>query len=175
MRRIGIKTMAITREELYKEVWAEPMLVVAARYEVSGSFLARVCRRMHVPCPPRGYWAKSKAGQRLKRPRLPDAEPGDEITWERGVGGKRLPPPLPTTAPRRNRRGERSSASTDGRHRHLAGIADHFGKADALDVGFLKPSKRLMADIYASKKSLATIIEVTSKFYCKRSGPLAGA
>jgi hypothetical protein len=52
--------MTITRETLYAEVWAEPMLVVAARYKVSGSFLTRVCERLRVPRPPRGYWAQLK-------------------------------------------------------------------------------------------------------------------
>jgi hypothetical protein len=54
--------MSITREKLYEEVWAEPMTVVAARYQVSGNFLARVCVALNVPHPPRGYWAKLKVG-----------------------------------------------------------------------------------------------------------------
>lgn len=41
--------MAVTRETLYEEVWAEPMTKVAARYGVSSSFLARVCERLNVP------------------------------------------------------------------------------------------------------------------------------
>jgi hypothetical protein len=41
--------MAVSREDLYKEVWAEPMTRVAARHEVSSSFLARVCQRLNVP------------------------------------------------------------------------------------------------------------------------------
>lgn len=47
--------MAVTRETLYEEVWAEPMTKVAARYGVSSSFLARVCERLNVPRPSRGY------------------------------------------------------------------------------------------------------------------------
>ena len=34
--------MSVSREKLYEEVWAEPMLKVGARYGVSSSFLARV-------------------------------------------------------------------------------------------------------------------------------------
>src|SRR4051812_15120378 len=48
----------IARSQLYDEIWAEPMTVVAARYDVSANYLARVCRHLHVPHPPRGYWAK---------------------------------------------------------------------------------------------------------------------
>lgn len=35
--------MSVTREQLYAEVWAEPMTRVAARYGVSANYLARVC------------------------------------------------------------------------------------------------------------------------------------
>lgn len=51
-------SMAINRDKLYEEVWAEPMTKVAAKYVVSSSFLARVCERLRVPRPSRGYWAQ---------------------------------------------------------------------------------------------------------------------
>jgi hypothetical protein len=38
--------MTVTREKLFEEVWAEPMTKVSARYNVSSSYLARVCQRM---------------------------------------------------------------------------------------------------------------------------------
>ena len=51
----------VAREALYALVWAEPMLRVAARYNVSSSYLARVCTLMNVPRPERGYWAGAGA------------------------------------------------------------------------------------------------------------------
>lgn len=54
---------------------------LAARYGVSGSFLARVCERLRVPRPPTGYWAKLAVGKAPPRPPLPTAEPGDETEW----------------------------------------------------------------------------------------------
>ena len=65
--------MAVTREGLYEQVWAEPMTTVARRYNVSSSFLARVCARLNVPRPPRGYWAKRRVGKPLDQPALPAA------------------------------------------------------------------------------------------------------
>lgn len=53
----------ISREELYKLVWAEPMTKVAARFDVSGSYLARMCTLLNVPRPERGYWAKMAVGK----------------------------------------------------------------------------------------------------------------
>ena len=64
-------SMSVAREKLYKEVWAEPMTTVAQRYKVSSSFLARVCQRLSVPPPPRGYWPKLKVGRQTMRIRCP--------------------------------------------------------------------------------------------------------
>ena len=55
------------RHKLYEEVWAEPVMKVAERYGVSGVALAKTCRKLNVPLPPRGYWAKIKAGKTPRR------------------------------------------------------------------------------------------------------------
>lgn len=55
--------MTVAREKLFEENWAEPMTKVAARYDVSSSFLARVCERLGVPRPPRGYWEQLRVGK----------------------------------------------------------------------------------------------------------------
>lgn len=53
----------VTREELYELVWSTPMIRVAEKFEVSGSYLARVCTELRVPRPERGYWAKLAVGK----------------------------------------------------------------------------------------------------------------
>jgi hypothetical protein len=62
--------MLVGREKLCEEVWAEPMLAVTQRYRVSSSFLARICRRLRVPCHARDSWAKKAAGLKPKSPPL---------------------------------------------------------------------------------------------------------
>jgi len=57
------------RSELYGKVWATPMTKLAAELGISDVGLAKACRRHAVPVPPRGYWAKLKAGQ--KPPQIP--------------------------------------------------------------------------------------------------------
>jgi hypothetical protein len=69
----------VSREQLYAEVWAEPMTKVALKYKVSSSFMARVCTWLNVPRPERGYWAKLAVGKMSKQPPLPEAEPGDDL------------------------------------------------------------------------------------------------
>ncbi|MBX8465009.1 hypothetical protein [Deinococcus sp. RIT780] len=60
-----------TREELYELVWARPSEQVAAELGVSGVALAKRCTALNIPKPPRGYWAKRVAGQKVKKPPLP--------------------------------------------------------------------------------------------------------
>ena len=61
------------RVKLYEEVWKEPVSVVARRYGVSDTALAKACRRLNVPLPPRGYWAKVRAGASVSIPALPES------------------------------------------------------------------------------------------------------
>lgn len=157
--------MAVTREQLYKEVWADPMLQVAARHQVSASFLARVCRRMNVPCPPRGYWQKHKAGTKTRVPLLPPPRPGDEVSWSKGGGGERLPPKPPSIKEPRPTKELPVQVDASGRHRHLVGVEDHFKVAGETGYGYLKPSKRLMADFFVSKALVPRAIEVANQFF----------
>ncbi len=59
------------REKLYEEVWAEPVSKVAAHYEISGVALGKICRKMRIPVPGRGYWAKLQNGHKVKKTPLP--------------------------------------------------------------------------------------------------------
>lgn len=59
------------REEIYTEIWSEPIQHVAKRYNISDVGLAKVCRRLNIPRPGRGYWAMKAAGKPPKRPKLP--------------------------------------------------------------------------------------------------------
>ncbi len=59
------------REKLYDEVWTEPVSKVAKRYDVSDVAIAKVCRKMRIPVPGRGYWAKHQSGQKLQQTLLP--------------------------------------------------------------------------------------------------------
>lgn len=60
------------REELYRKVWEKPLLKVAEEYGVSAVALGKTCRKLSVPVPGRGYWAKLAHGHAdLKKPPLP--------------------------------------------------------------------------------------------------------
>src|SRR5882672_2489707 len=61
------------RAALYEEVWSDPVQIVAGRYGVSGVALAKICRKLNIPLPGRGYWARKRAGQKMKKAPLPSA------------------------------------------------------------------------------------------------------
>jgi hypothetical protein len=70
-----VKTV-FTREELYDLVWTEPMTTIAARYGISSVAMAKRCKRLGVPVPERGYWARKVVGRARPRPPLPAAGAG---------------------------------------------------------------------------------------------------
>lgn len=59
------------REKLYEEIWVDPVVAVAKRYGISDVGLRKICKRLGVPLPPAGHWAKVYAGQKVTRPKLP--------------------------------------------------------------------------------------------------------
>ena len=73
--------VTVTREELYEQVWKTPLLRLALQYGVSNVALGKTCRRLNIPTPGRGYWARLAAGEKLKRPPLPKASP--QQAWVR--------------------------------------------------------------------------------------------
>lgn len=157
--------MLITREQLYQEVWAKPMLAVAQRHRVSGSFLARICRRLNVPCPPRGYWAQKAAGLTPPIPALPGPEPGDELGWSRGPEiVPRQPYPEPSLQPLEGSRGGKV-VLPKGLHPLLVGAEAKLADAREGYNTYLKPSKRLMPDLYVTKASMAYALETANRFF----------
>lgn len=163
-------SMGVTREELYKQVWAETMLKVAERYKVSSSYMARVCTILRVPRPPVGYWAKVAVSRAPPKPALPKAEPGDQLEWTPGAALYR---PLVERAQRRPQRGmlpaasiipEASEVAASGPHPILVGVRDILDGAKEAD-NYLKPSKRFMVDILVSKALANTAIETAAAFF----------
>ncbi len=61
----------VTREVLYEQVWSKPMTKLATEYGVSDVALAKICRRLDIPLPMRGYWNKLQLGKKVaSRPPL---------------------------------------------------------------------------------------------------------
>jgi hypothetical protein len=65
----------LTREELYELVWSESMVQLSKQLGISDVGLSKVCDRMKIPAPFRGYWARVQAGQKVNKERLPKLPP----------------------------------------------------------------------------------------------------
>ncbi len=71
------RALKLSREELYKRIWGQPLRVVAHELGLSDVGLAKLCRRNGIPTPPQGFHLM-KPGlrkDRLIKP-LPAAESG---------------------------------------------------------------------------------------------------
>lgn len=70
---------SFSRRQLYEMVWKEPVEDVAKHFGLSGRGLGKLCERNSIPVPPRGYWQRKAAGQRMeRRPPLIDL-PGERF------------------------------------------------------------------------------------------------
>ncbi|MBY0355337.1 MAG: hypothetical protein K2Q12_06350 [Rickettsiales bacterium] len=85
MKREISQVITFQRDQLNDEIWSVPILQLAKQYGLSDLGLAKICTKMKIPRPPRGYWAKRSYGQPTTKPILRPA-PADtptEITVDR--------------------------------------------------------------------------------------------
>jgi len=71
------ETIVLKREALYEEVWSEPMSALAMKYSLSDVGLAKICKKLKIPLPGRGYWQKEK----MDKTPLPPLKFGDTETY----------------------------------------------------------------------------------------------
>ncbi|MBE3065355.1 MAG: hypothetical protein IMZ69_10110 [Spirochaetes bacterium] len=158
--------MSITREELYQQVWAEPMIKVAARYEVCSNYLAKVCEYLNVPRPPRGFWAKLSVGKAPERPPLPTARPGEVLEWAKGDA---VPHPLRSLSSVDAKRSDAAakpwSARRQDRHELVAGVREFFEAGRLSEVGYLRPLKRNLVDVFVSKPVLTYALDTANELF----------
>ncbi len=74
-------TIEITREQLYEAIWSKPTTAVAKEYGISDVAVAKICKKLHVPKPKLGYWAKKQHSKRVRQTPLPQLQPGTPETY----------------------------------------------------------------------------------------------
>lgn len=60
----------LSREELFALVWEKPTSDLTKELGLSDVAIGKLCTRLQVPKPPRGYWARVQAGRTPRRPAL---------------------------------------------------------------------------------------------------------
>lgn len=86
--------METTRAEIYEAVWAHPLAEVARRFGMSAGGLSKLCHRLDIPYPPKGYWRRGEKGRSaVSRPPLPinDLPADDPISFASGRSTSRRP------------------------------------------------------------------------------------
>jgi hypothetical protein len=68
------KVIEIHRDELYEQVWKLPVSRLAPKYGISDVGLSKICRKLKVPKPPRGYWTKIQFGKKVRQTPLIDVK-----------------------------------------------------------------------------------------------------
>jgi hypothetical protein len=152
--------MRVAREKLYQEVWAEPMTTVAKRYDVSSNYLARICERLNIPRPGRGYWQQHAVGAEVEADVLPAAEPGDEVEWARdgstpAIAQMSSASRRPVT---RAARPEKHSLLVDAR-----GLFDDV--RGGREVLYVLPRKTKLVDIFVTPATLERALKFASDFF----------
>ncbi|WP_170211819.1 hypothetical protein [Rhodoferax bucti] len=154
----------ITREDLYELIWTTPMTKVAAQFEVSGSFLARICSILRVPRPERGYWAKLAVGKAPGRPPLPEAQPGDQVSWSKDGDFHFAKKPRRTALP--ESKANKPRLPVTGMHSLVRGANAHFQASRKVEEGqHLKPYKNLLLDVTTSMAGLDKALAFANDFF----------
>lgn len=86
-RTVSGKYNTYNREQLYEEVWTKPVVQVAEQYGVSDVAIHKVCKTLNIPTPPLGYWAKVRAGAKIKKTPLPKTQGITEVTGAKTFEG----------------------------------------------------------------------------------------
>lgn len=152
----GMEQREVTyrRDELYEQVWAEPVREVAKRYGVSDVALAKTCRRLSVPLPGRGYWAKKRAGRAPKRPPLPPSSGPQSVVVERQAA------PEVNAGQRRTEIPEVAVAESLRRAHPLVAAVLEEAKTERAHKGLYSFSWRGKLDVSASRDSLKRALRI---------------
>ncbi|MBB2884971.1 MULTISPECIES: hypothetical protein [Pseudomonas] len=155
----------VTRESLYELAWSMPMTKIGERYGVSSSYLARIYSSLNVPRPPVGYWAQVAAGKGKPRPPLPTALPGTLIAWSRNGTPLKVSQTLPKAPRKLGRQKNKIDVELPRKHPLLLGIEEHFLKVRESENGYLRPTKRSMADLIVSRTGLTHAVDFANQLY----------
>lgn len=128
------------------------MTKVAEEFNVSSSYMARICSTLNVPRPQRGYWAKLQVGKAPSPDLLPAARPGDQLFWTKDGEVRTYSKPRASLEqiPKPQVRIPRENV-----HGLIGGAKAHYENSRPVDDGaYLKPFKKLLVDITSSKACL---------------------
>lgn len=118
------------REGLYDEVWQEPMPAVATRHKITVEALRKICEKLAIPLPPLGYWAKVRAGKRVRQTPLGSYDGPAAITHQVRVAPEEAARRDEEARVRREKWSASIRAQVEARKERLRNQAEFFDEAD---------------------------------------------
>ncbi len=149
------RSMPVTREQLYEEVWTVPLRRLAERYGVPPSVIVDVCARLGVPRPANGHWARVRRGTEQLRPVLPAVVGTQDVAWAAPANTSWAPGPKVT---------ERGPAL-------LAACRPHFDAGRVVSgpfgpqPGYVRPAKGALVDLVVSRVALDRAFETAGRIF----------
>lgn len=151
MNRPNIK---LSREQLYKEIWKTPIQQLSGKYGISDVGLAKVCKRMGIPRPPRGYWRRLQTGGKPRKVRLPKAREEDkmEVELSRNAGSARTP--ATKSKPRAAKRPPVLADTPGDTHPLVAATLARLESAKEDQGGIVNPKAKRALDLRVSRPEI---------------------
>jgi hypothetical protein len=165
--------VTIEREELYRQVRTEPIFRLAPKYGISNVALKKICKKLNVPTPPRGYWAKIQNHIRVGREPLPkikyDQPKVHELNMNRSPVTKAKPEkPGPTLLPEALEVIERIESwpaikvprNLRNAHPLVKKTLEELSEAKPDKYAMLRPWKREILDVRVSHRLLKRALRI---------------
>jgi hypothetical protein len=137
------KHHSLSRRQLYERVWSTPATKLAVELGVSDVAIAKLCKKLNIPRPPRGYWAKIEAGQKPTKVPLP-RDPED-------IAKKGLARKVPSRI--------RMSANNGGLHPVAAELMQILNDADLDYEKLVRTEGRMLPRVRVSKSQVKRAAE----------------
>lgn len=158
-------TFRYERVKLYEEVWAEAVTTVAKRYGISDVALRKICRKLAVPLPPLGYWAKIAAGKKPPTPPLPRYSGPTEIVRQRYVSDEPVEPDPEHLIARREFEAKPEnrivvSDTPDAPHSLVAATERALRRPKTRDARALPATERRALDVAVGEASLPRALRI---------------
>lgn len=136
----------ISRQTLYGQVWSTPMIKLAKEYGISDVALAKICKKLNVPYPGRGYWRRKETGKAVKQlPLPPNSDPTEQsVTIHPTIRPDSLEPVSEETT-------QRITAEQDPEQK--IDVPDRLGKTHRLLSGQLSEWRSASVDEYGAIRS----------------------
>ena len=150
--------------DLYKRVWEIPVTQLAKEFGLSDVGFAKICTKHNIPRPPRGYWARKAAGQRLQKAPLPNRS-SEEIIEIRSNLSNQLNPAKDSKFLQHIECEQNSppivvAKSLRNPHPFVSQSAEILELCQPNDIRILEPTDKWCLDIRVSKNSLRRALRI---------------